>query len=115
MPQVTKLVENVEEETPRALLKGVCVRKDAAQVFVANGGRGNSTAIAEAAAAAAAAAAARAAAAAQAEPAKGVSESVEGRGADDVGNMLQQLAVSCDFARVRCGAVRVIVSAGNRR
>ncbi|CAN0411207.1 unnamed protein product, partial [Ectocarpus sp. 12 AP-2014] len=28
VPQVAKLVENVEEETPRALLKGACVRED---------------------------------------------------------------------------------------
>ncbi|CAM9414866.1 unnamed protein product [Pylaiella littoralis] len=94
VPTVTKLMENIEEETPRALLKGVCVRHDAAQVFPTNGGRGSSTAVVEAAAAAAAAAAARACArAAVAGSANGVGESVKPCRADNTGDVLQRLAV----------------------
>lgn len=77
VPQVAKLVENVEEETPRALLKGSCVRED-------NRSRCKSTSVAEAAAAAAAAAAATAAAAvAAAGSADGAGGFVEGREAGD--------------------------------
>ncbi|CAM9210974.1 unnamed protein product [Ectocarpus sp. 13 AM-2016] len=77
VPQVAKLVENVEEETPRALLKGGYVRED-------NRSRGKSTSVAEAAAAAAAAAAATAAAAvAAAGSADGAGGFVEGREAGD--------------------------------
>ncbi|CAM9535890.1 unnamed protein product [Ectocarpus sp. 4 AP-2014] len=77
VPQVAKLVENVEEETPRALLKGAWVRED-------NHSRCKSTSVAEAAAAAAAAAAATAAAAvAAAGSADGAGDFVEGREAGD--------------------------------
>ncbi|CAM9643650.1 unnamed protein product [Ectocarpus fasciculatus] len=82
VPQVAKLVENVEEETPRALLKGACVREDSRSRF-------KSTSIAEAAAAAAAAAAATAAAAvAAAGSADGAGGFVEGRGAGDTSTEL---------------------------
>ncbi|CAB1121507.1 unnamed protein product [Ectocarpus sp. CCAP 1310/34] len=78
VPQVAKLVENVEEETPRALLKGACVRED-------NRSRWKSTSVAEAAAAAAAAAAATAAAAvAAAGSADGAGGFVEGREAGEI-------------------------------
>ncbi|CAM9305875.1 unnamed protein product [Ectocarpus sp. 6 AP-2014] len=82
VPQVAKLVENVEEETPRALLKGACVRED-------NHSRCKSTCVAEAAAAAAAAAAATAVAAvAAAGSADGAGGFVEGREAGDTSSEL---------------------------
>lgn len=63
MPQVAKLVENVEEETPRTLLKGICETMENPVDFAASHTRCNSTSVAEAAASAAAAAAATTAAA----------------------------------------------------
>ena len=95
MPQVAKLVENVEEETPRTLLKGVCAQENPLD-FAANRTRYNSTSVAEAAAAAAAAAAASTAAAttAVAESAKAVGERTEGDGVGDAGGALPHPTVS---------------------
>lgn len=76
VPQVAKLVENVEEETPRTLLKGICAQEDPLDLAV-NRTRCNSTSVAEAAAAAAAAAAASTAAAV-AGSAKAIRERAEG-------------------------------------
>lgn len=82
VPQVAKLVEDAEEETPRTLVKGICENENPLD-YAVKSARCNSTSVAEAAAAAAAAAAASSAAAAVAESAKAVGDRAEGGGADD--------------------------------
>lgn len=95
MPQVASLEENLEEETPRALLKGICAQENPLG-FAPSRTRCNSTSVAEAAAAAAAAAAASTAAAA--ESAKAVGERAEGRRAGDASRTLPHPTVSFCFA-----------------
>lgn len=106
MPQVAKLVENDEEETPRTLLKGICGAQENPLGFAANRTRCNSTSVAVAAAAAAAAAAAStAAAAAASESGKAVGEGADGGGSGDASGALSHPTVS--FVLHRCAPVRI--------
>ena len=104
VPQVPKLVEDAEEETPRTRLKRVCAQETSLH-FAAARTRCNSTSVAEAAAAAAAAAAATAAAstaAAVAESAKTVDDRAEGGGAEDASVALPHSTVSLFQALCSC-------------